>query len=66
MNHLRKAATDKSRLLVLDNIVAYACHDPDAPADYREAPGPLLPNFGAANHMGYTIDTAVSDLVLRS
>lgn len=66
---LREVATPSTRLLVLDNIVAYACSDPSVDKDgdgsavsYREAPSPLLPNFGAANHMGYTIDMAVSPI----
>jgi len=61
--HLRKAATADTKLLLIDCIMPYACHDPTiddkdaAPGSApREAPEPLLPNYGAANEMEYTTD----------
>lgn len=51
--------------MVIDNLVAPACHDStfegkDIPgAIIADAPAPLLPNFGAANEMNYTLDIAV-------
>ncbi|KAF5380106.1 hypothetical protein D9615_006249 [Tricholomella constricta] len=57
---LRAAATPDTKLIVLDNIVAYACHDPTVDSElgvgYTEAPTPLLANYGAANVMPYVLD----------
>lgn len=73
---LRKVAGPNTKLLIVDNIVAHACHDPNAEgkgtirvpgAEYKYAPAPLLANFGAANELSYTIDMGVSlDLVLQN
>lgn len=38
--------------------------DGDVGGRYEEAPKPLLPNYGAANEMAYTIDITVSFLPL--
>ena len=59
---------DVSRaLLVIDNIVAHTCHDPTYDnndsipgAAAKDAPAPLLANFGAANELSYSIDMLVS------
>ncbi|KAG6844749.1 hypothetical protein H0H93_016360, partial [Arthromyces matolae] len=57
---LREAARADTRLVVIDNIVAHACHDPSIEQgsgfSYEEAPAPILPNYGAANVMPYMID----------
>ncbi|KAG6843501.1 hypothetical protein H0H87_003732, partial [Tephrocybe sp. NHM501043] len=59
---LRAVATPETKLVIVDNIVAYACHDPTIDSglnpSYKEAPAPLLPNFGAANVMPYVLDLA--------
>lgn len=67
--HLRKAATPDTKLILMDSIMSYACHDPSgeeedaAPGSAaREAPAPLLANYGAANEMGYTADFTVNFL----
>ena len=66
LTELRKAAREDTKLLVVDNIVAPVCHDPTFEgrtipgASIKDAPSPLLANFGAANEMNYTIDLAVS------
>lgn len=67
LTELRKVATPDTQLLVVDNIVSYACHDTTLEgkgsipgASCKDAPAPLLPNFGAANDMSYSIDMAVS------
>lgn len=67
LTELRKVAQPNTQLLVVDNIVAYACHDltydnndniPGAAS--KDAPAPLLANFGAANELSYSIDMTVS------
>ncbi|KAG6915441.1 hypothetical protein DXG01_011471 [Tephrocybe rancida] len=60
LRELRAAATPDTKLVIVDNIVAYACHDPTMESglgsSYKEAPAPLLPNFGAVNVMPYVAD----------
>ncbi|KAK7014078.1 hypothetical protein VNI00_019427 [Paramarasmius palmivorus] len=63
LKHLRDAATPGTRLLVLESIIPYSCHDPSADdkngipgAAPKEAPAPLLANYGAVNEMGYLAD----------
>ncbi|KAG6889611.1 hypothetical protein C0995_016137 [Termitomyces sp. Mi166 len=63
---LRAAATPNTKLVVIDNIVAYACHDPTIESGlnsgYKEAPAPLLPNYGAVNVMPYLLDLALQPI----
>jgi hypothetical protein len=66
LTELRKVAHDDTKLLVVDNIVAPVCHDPTFEGQssvpgalIKDAPAPLLANFGAANEMNYTIDLAM-------
>ncbi|KAG6915443.1 hypothetical protein DXG01_011473 [Tephrocybe rancida] len=63
---LRAAAMPETKLVLIDNIVAYACHDPTIGSTlgfkYKEAPAPLLPNYGAANIMPYILDLGVRDV----
>ncbi|KAL0060684.1 hypothetical protein AAF712_012561 [Marasmius tenuissimus] len=63
LKQLRAAATPSTTLLVLESILPYACHDPSAHnnkgipgAVPKEAPPPLLANYGAANELGYLAD----------
>ncbi|KAK7056304.1 hypothetical protein VNI00_002857 [Paramarasmius palmivorus] len=63
LKHLRDAATPETKLLVLESIMPYSCHDPSAEdkngipgAAPKEAPAPLLANYGAVNEMGYLAD----------
>ena len=71
LTELRKAAREDTKLLVVDNIVAPVCHDPTFErrtipgASIKDAPSPLLANFGAANEMDYTIDLAVSPSLFK-
>lgn len=51
----------------MDSIMPFACHDPSADSGHdipgaipREAPAPLLANYGAVNEMGYNADIDVS------
>ncbi|KAG5341098.1 hypothetical protein C0989_011690 [Termitomyces sp. Mn162] len=57
---LRAAAMPTTKLVLADNIVAYACHDPTVQSGlnsgHKEAPAPLLANYGAANGLPYLID----------
>lgn len=64
---LRRAALPDTKLVIVDIIMQYACHDPssgvqgdDTCPTVREAPTPLLANFGSANDLSYTLDAAVS------
>jgi len=58
LKHLREAATPNTKLLIIDQIVPYACKVED---DYRNIigsegpvhPKPLLPNLGEANSVAY-------------
>ncbi|KAA1478056.1 S-adenosyl-L-methionine-dependent methyltransferase [Dentipellis sp. KUC8613] len=60
LQRLRDAAGPGTRLLVVDSVMPYACHDPATDgipgAAPREAPAPLLANYGAVNEMGYNLD----------
>lgn len=66
LTNLRQAATANTKLIVIDNIVEYACpvpQDPDFLVPGYEpatAPAPLLPNFGAARVFQYNLDINVS------
>ncbi|KAG6885985.1 hypothetical protein C0992_004742, partial [Termitomyces sp. T32_za158] len=60
LNELRAAANPETKLVVVDSIIAYACHDPTSESrlnsGYKEAPAPLLTNYGAVNVMPYLTD----------
>ncbi|KAJ7898380.1 S-adenosyl-L-methionine-dependent methyltransferase [Mycena leptocephala] len=58
LTRLWVGAVRTTTLLLLDSILPLACHDPAAEAEggLREAPAPLLANYGAANEMGYNAD----------
>ncbi|KAM6501362.1 S-adenosyl-L-methionine-dependent methyltransferase [Amanita muscaria] len=68
---LREAATPKTRLVIVEIVIPYACHDPkdgstsnivdSAP---QEAPEPLLANWGIVNQTAYSLDMAMLNLVL--
>lgn len=69
LSHLRAAATPNTQLIVIDNVIPYACADsgsgpaldiPGASNIRPTAPPPLLPNFGAGGIMTYLADIAVS------
>ncbi|KAG6894493.1 hypothetical protein C0992_005905 [Termitomyces sp. T32_za158] len=63
LTELRAAAMPETKLILVDSIIAYACHDPTTESglnsDYKEAPAPLLPNYGAANVMPYFMDLSM-------
>ncbi|KAJ7612017.1 S-adenosyl-L-methionine-dependent methyltransferase [Mycena polygramma] len=63
LSQLWEAATPTTTLLLMDTIMPLACHDPSAEgpnaipgAAAKEAPPPLLANYGAPNDMGYNGD----------
>lgn len=62
LSQLRAAAGPRTKLLIVDCVVDYAC-DPStlgnlpAPAP---VPAPLLPNLGGANLLTYSVDVNVS------
>lgn len=67
LTKLRASATRSTKLLLLDSIMPFTCHDPSADstpgipgAVPHEAPAPLLANFGAVNEMIYNADIDVN------
>ncbi|KAH6918224.1 O-methyltransferase-domain-containing protein [Coprinopsis sp. MPI-PUGE-AT-0042] len=74
LENLRKAAQDDTRLILIDSVIPYACRSsPDdeesrlrtkvPSAVSREAPEPLLANYGAANIAGYCADMIMMSLM---
>ncbi|KAJ6558826.1 S-adenosyl-L-methionine-dependent methyltransferase [Mycena vulgaris] len=64
LTHLRAAATRDTTLVVVDHILPYACPQETIPPDVAAlsealdtAAPPLLPNFGAANALGHSLDS---------
>ncbi len=67
LTQLRAAATPSTQLVVVDNVISYACLDsqetlniPGVKEVRPTAPKPLLPNFGTASAMTYLLDVSVS------
>jgi hypothetical protein len=64
LRNLRDAAKPSTQLVVIDNIMAYACEEPgvdDIPgAVVSIPPAPLLANMGQANLIPYLMDVEVS------
>ncbi|KAJ7906790.1 S-adenosyl-L-methionine-dependent methyltransferase [Mycena leptocephala] len=67
LTHLRGAATRDTTLVVVDHILPYACPQETIPPDVAAlsealdtAAPPLLPNFGAANALGHSLDSLAS------
>ncbi|KAG6876204.1 hypothetical protein C0992_000498, partial [Termitomyces sp. T32_za158] len=67
LKELRAAANPETKLVVVDSIIPYACHDPTAESGlnsgYKEAPAPLLTNYGALNVMPYLADMTMMVLI---
>lgn len=71
LTQLRNAANPDTKLLILDCLIPLACRAPKAEGDGfasrevvpgsipRQAPIPLLPNYGVVNEMCYIMDIAV-------
>ncbi|KAF7353515.1 S-adenosyl-L-methionine-dependent methyltransferase [Mycena sanguinolenta] len=67
LTHLRDAANPDTTLVVVDHILPYACPQEALPPDIAAlsealdtAAPPLLPNFGAANALGHSLDSLAS------
>ncbi|KAG6888552.1 hypothetical protein C0995_007424 [Termitomyces sp. Mi166 len=63
LTQLRAAAEKNTKLLLVEYLLPFACHDTnsddalDIPGSVpHEAPAPLLANYGAVNQMGYNAD----------
>ena len=70
LTHLRRAAGPHTKLLVVDNLLPYACIDEDSETSGGDSEGavrslvpdgsPLLPNLGRASANGYLLDISVT------
>ena len=66
LKQLREAATPQTRIICIESLLPYACRSGskiygDIPgAAPKEAPVPLLANWGAVNEMIYNLDMVVS------
>ncbi|KIY43141.1 S-adenosyl-L-methionine-dependent methyltransferase [Fistulina hepatica ATCC 64428] len=72
LSHLRAAATKDTKLLIIEQIVQYACHDDiEIPGDIAgldnlrlpAVPAPLLPNLGRGNMIPYLADLSMGAIV---
>ncbi|CAK5264086.1 unnamed protein product, partial [Mycena citricolor] len=68
LQNLREAATSSTKLVTVDILMPHTCIDDEQDSHYDipgaftpSAPGPLLPNMGAANNMKYWLDMQVRD-----
>lgn len=60
LKHLRAAAMPDTVLVILEHVLPYACATGTAAdVEVDVAPRPLLPNYGAANSLGYGLDIVV-------
>jgi hypothetical protein len=61
LRHLRNAATPATKLVVVDHLLPYACHDTTRipGALMPTAPYPLLANMGQASARAYITDIQV-------
>ena len=66
LTKLRQAANANIKLVIIDSLMPLACHDTSANqgssvpgAIMKEAPKPLLDNYGVANLTGYSADLTV-------
>jgi hypothetical protein len=63
LRYLRATADKSTKLLIVENIVSYACTDTLTKdihgAERPPAPAPLLPNFGHSNTIAYYTDLTV-------
>ncbi|KAJ3513294.1 hypothetical protein NLJ89_g3022 [Agrocybe chaxingu] len=63
LTQLREAASPNTTLVLMESLMPFSCHDPGADlgrevpgAVPKEAPAPLLANYGAVNDMGHNAD----------
>ncbi|KAJ7183858.1 S-adenosyl-L-methionine-dependent methyltransferase [Mycena filopes] len=66
LRRLRDAADASTQLLIVDNIVSYACEETSTKdirgAERPPAPAPLLPNLGQSNVIAYYTDLDMMSL----
>ncbi|KAK2463359.1 hypothetical protein APHAL10511_004670 [Amanita phalloides] len=69
LKQLRGAATPNTKLVILEVVLPYTCHDPrdDNPGSVIggvpvKAPAPLLANWGTVNEIAYILDMAMMTL----
>ncbi|KAJ7872023.1 S-adenosyl-L-methionine-dependent methyltransferase [Mycena leptocephala] len=67
LRYLRATADKSTKLLIIENIVSYACTDTLTKdihgAERPPAPAPLLPNFGHSNTIAYYTDLTMMSLL---
>jgi hypothetical protein len=66
LKHLKDAARPDTKLIIVDNVLSYACRFPSDDADSvipgstpKEAPEPLLANYGVSSGLTYLSDLTV-------
>lgn len=71
LKNLRDAAGPDTKLVMVESLVSHACPDPNIDskdgvpgAAARQAPKPIIPNFGPANDMHFNGDFTVCYIVL--
>lgn len=64
-------AKANTKLIIVDNLISFACHDPSNDknngilgAASKEAPKPLLANYGIVNEVEYTVDLTVCNFLI--
>ena len=62
LKRLREAASENTKLVVIDTVLNYACESDGSSANpfVSTPPTPLLANMGAASLLPYNIDLAAS------
>ncbi|KDR66887.1 hypothetical protein GALMADRAFT_147537 [Galerina marginata CBS 339.88] len=66
LQQLRAAATKETVLVIIDNVLPYACRG-NTESEFvekkvKEAPEPLLPNYGSVGNAAYSLDISASRL----
>jgi len=67
--HLRKSAKADTKLMIVEQVVPFACVDTTEAMKVKgyvapHVPEPLLPNFGKANTVAYFVDVHMNNLFL--
>lgn len=67
LDHLRDAAKDSTKLIIIDNLISHACVDERIDVisgiDRTAPPAPLLPNKGHASAISYFTDMQMIELL---
>ena len=70
LRRLREAAKPTTQLMVVDNLISYACTEEGASdiagAQRPQYPAPLLPNLGHFSSVAYFTDIQVRDIDYNS